>query len=450
MMMSDALLLEDDAGIDLKNFREKLALAETFSRVSLLASSPTAKRRLASRSLELKFGYLDEDSGYFIPPRQLLIYLVRMGSFTSAPKILNDDTLDHDVNLPKHISRNELLQHCQRQPKVHPMVKRAFRKAKGPSESNCGLKLRKLNAVTKGCSDYISSPYNLRILQWNILSQALGQMNDNFAKCPDEALEWNSRRYLIIEELVEYCPDIICLQEVDHFNFLSHVLDTQGYTGMFVPKPDSPCFYIHGNNGPDGCAIFYRQDKFELVKAETRVLEIWRVQSNQVALLMVLRVRETGQEICVTTTHLKARKGALLSTLRNEQGKDLLQFVGEHCGRMPLVLCGDFNAEPSEPIYNTITCDSPLGLASAYASCDTNSKSSAENEPPYTTWKIRDEGEICHTIDYIFYSKNSLEVDAVLELPTGEEIGEHRVPSFSYPSDHFSLVCDFKIGRSDM
>lgn len=37
-------------------------------------------------------------------------------------------------------------------------------------------------------------------------------MNDNFAKCPEEALEWNSRRYLIIEELIEYCPDIICLQ----------------------------------------------------------------------------------------------------------------------------------------------------------------------------------------------------------------------------------------------
>lgn len=72
-----------------------------------------------------------------------------MGSFSSAPKILNDDILDHDVNLPKQISRNELLQHCQRQPKVHPMVKRAFRKVKGP-QLNYGLKFRKLNAVTKG------------------------------------------------------------------------------------------------------------------------------------------------------------------------------------------------------------------------------------------------------------------------------------------------------------
>ncbi|XP_018579582.1 nocturnin isoform X2 [Anoplophora glabripennis] len=371
-----------------------------------------------------------------------------MGSFSSAPKILNDDILDHDVDLPKQISRHELLQHCQRQPKVHPMVKRAFRKAKD-TQPNYGLKFRKLNTVTKGCSEYISSPYNLRVLQWNILSQALGQMNDNFAKCPDEALEWNSRRYLIVEELVEYCPDIICLQEVDHFNFLSHILDTQGYTGMFFPKPDSPCFYIHGNNGPDGCAIFYRKDKFDLLKAETRILEIWRVQSNQVALLMTLRIKETGQEVCVTTTHLKARNGALLSTLRNEQGKDLLQFISKHCGSRPLILAGDFNAEPIEPIYNTILSDSHLGLSSAYANCDTNPKlSSAEREPPYTTWKIRDEGEVCHTIDYVFYSKDSLEVDAVLELPTEEEIGENRVPSFAYPSDHFSLVCDFKIGLS--
>ncbi|XP_023024064.1 NADP/NADPH phosphatase nocturnin isoform X2 [Leptinotarsa decemlineata] len=371
---------------------------------------------------------------------------LKMGSFTSAPKIINNDVLDEDVNFSKNISRHELIQHCQQQPKVHPMVKRVFRKAKNP-DSDYGLKVKKLNTLTKACSEYISNPQNLRIMQWNILSQALGQMNDNFAKCPDEALEWNSRRYLIVEELVEYCPDIICLQEVDHFNFLSHVLQTQGYTGMFFPKPDSPCIYINGNNGPDGCAIFYRKDKFDLLKAETHILEIWKVQSNQVALLMILKMKETGQDICVTTTHLKARNGALLSTLRNEQGKDLLSFVQNECKGRPLILCGDFNAEPNEPIYQTIL-ENPLNLGSAYADCDPNTTlSSAQREPSYTTWKIRGEGEVCHTIDYIFYSKSSLELEAVLDFPSGEEIGEHRVPSFSYPSDHFSLICDFKIGH---
>lgn len=40
--------------------------------------------------------------------------------------------------------------------------------------------------------------------------------------------------------------------------------------------------YIKGNNGPDGCAIFYNEDKFDFIKSETRILEVWRVQSNQV------------------------------------------------------------------------------------------------------------------------------------------------------------------------
>lgn len=77
-----------------------------------------------------------------------LIFCFRMGSFTSAPKIINDDILDKDVNFVENISRSELLHHCQRQPKVHPMFKRAWR-AKDP-DSNYSLKVRKLNAVSKG------------------------------------------------------------------------------------------------------------------------------------------------------------------------------------------------------------------------------------------------------------------------------------------------------------
>ena len=69
---------------------------------------------------------------------------------------------------------------------------------------------------------------------------------------------------------------------MDHYQFLSRALHTQGYNGTYFPKPDSPCIYIKGNNGPDGCAIFYRLDAFELVRVETRIVEVWRVQSNQV------------------------------------------------------------------------------------------------------------------------------------------------------------------------
>ncbi len=63
----------------------------------------------------------------------------------------------------------------------------------------------------------------------------------------------------------------------------------------------------------------------------------------------------------VATTHLKARNGALLSTLRNEQGKDILSFLSGHTdGEELVMLTGDFNAEPDEPVYATVTGDQEL------------------------------------------------------------------------------------------
>lgn len=154
------------------------------------------------------------------------------------------------------------------------------------------------------------------------------------------------------------------------------------------------------------------------------------------SLLLILKDICTNKELCVSTTHLKARKGALLSTLRNEQGKDLLQFISSCAAGRPTIVCGDFNAEPTEPVYSTMCSYPNLPLDSAY-------KLSGA-EPPYTSWKIRGgEGEVMHTIDYMFYTKHELTVGNILNMPIERDIGENRVPSLTYPSDHFSLVSDF-------
>lgn len=160
-------------------------------------------------------------------------------------------------------------------------------------------------------------------------------------------------------------------------------------------------------------------------------------------ILAVLRHKATGRQIGVATTHLKAREGALLSTLRNEQGKDILEFLAGRldADSMPVIMAGDFNAEPSEPVYSTIRNDARFGFESAYRAGDAPDA----QEPAYTTWKIRGDGESCHTIDYVWYSRHLLGVEQVLPFPTGEQIGPDRVPSFQYPSDHFSLVVDFKL-----
>lgn len=418
----------------------------------------------------------------------------RMGSFTSAPQIKNVDYQDDQLQISEGMSIPDLIEYCRimRGEDRPQLVKRKFLRPDertGQPDLTDGVRMLKLDAISKNCSEPTTNPAQLRIFQWNMLSQTLGMHNDGFVRCPVDALTWECRRYQVIQEIVQNDPDIVCLQEVDHFKFLQKILATQNYEGVFFPKPDSPCLYINDNNGPDGCAVFYKKDRLELLNHFTRVLEVWRVQSNQVAIAALFRTRDTNQEICVTTTHLKARKGALLSKLRNEQGKDLLGFVDAVAAKRPVILCGDFNAEPIEPIYSTVLNYKPLGLTSAYSdllaaegdpslmakdglpaaslqhqasitsthsadddcsssisSCGrTKAELSASCEPSYTTWKIREEGEVCHTIDYVFYSKDQITVKNCLMFPTGEEISPDRTPSYQYPSDHFSLVCDFEL-----
>lgn len=55
---------------------------------------------------------------------------------------------------------------------------------------------------------------------------ALGQNNDGFVCCPDEALTWESRKYLIIQEIVQNNPDVICLQVnvLQHKNAINYLI----------------------------------------------------------------------------------------------------------------------------------------------------------------------------------------------------------------------------------
>lgn len=143
------------------------------------------------------------------------------------------------------------------------------------------------------------------------------------------------------------------------------------------------------------------------------------------------RRRCDGAEFWVSTTHLKARSGPFLAAMRREQGFDILNFVKSTAGeKIPLLLAGDMNATPGEPVHSVF---SSAGFKSAYAN----------QEPSYTSWTIREDGEHCQTLDYILYSHNLFNVERLLQLPSDDEIGPTRVPSHRYPSDHFALIADF-------
>ncbi|XP_054846027.1 nocturnin isoform X3 [Eublepharis macularius] len=283
----------------------------------------------------------------------------------------------------------------------------------------------------------------IRVMQWNILAQALGEGKDNFVQCPMEALRWEERKCLILEEILAYQPDILCLQEVDHyFDTFQPLLGRLGYQCTFFPKPWSPCLDVECNNGPDGCALFFLKDRFTLISSNNMRLTAMKLKTNQVAIAQILKCNETGKLFCIAVTHLKARNG--WERFRSAQGADLLQKLKSITqeAEIPLIVCGDFNAEPTEEVYKEFS-DSSLNLNSAYKLLSADGMS----EPPYTTWKIRLSGESRHTLDYIWYSQHALQVNAALSLLTEEQIGPNRLPSYNYPSDHLSLVCDFSFNE---
>jgi len=411
-MTGDRKLSSTGGHFDMTSVKESLALAE----MKAAAASREIVKNLDIKNQLRKLSNGSAENGY-VPPKQLLLYLVRMGSFTSKPKLAAEENPDLELDFPP-TSAEQLLSRCQAQlGDLPPPFSRQWQHLTAEPGDGAG---------------------RVRVLQWNHLSQTLGTKGDNFVRCEAAALQWAVRRWRILEELLRHAPDVICLQEVDHFNTLERALGSVGYIGKFVAKPDSPCIYMEGNSGPDGCAIFYRGDKFSCESWHSRVLQVWRVESNQVVLAATLRHKETQQELAVVTTHLKARRGALLSTLRAEQGADLLQWLASVLPRpaTPLVLTGDLNAPPSEAVVaGVLTRGSRLPLTSAYP-LDTLG---------WSTWKVRDTGEEKHVLDYILHSPASVRTLAVLDPPPPEAVGEARLPSLQFPSDHLSLVADLAI-----
>ncbi|XP_058506628.1 nocturnin-like [Solea solea] len=350
-------------------------------------------------------------------------------SVLAQPELYPDESANQDLDLAE-VDPDQLLRECkvalQRRP-ARPIRDLVFPISTAP---------------------YKQKHYpSIRVMQWNILAQALGEGKDDFIRCPLDALNWQERKFLILEEILTYRPDILCLQEVDHYYDTFHpIMTSLGYCGSFLPKPWSPCLDVEQNNGPDGCALFYRRSRFSLCAAAHLRLCAKMLPTNQVAIVQTLKCQATGRQLCVAVTHLKARSG--WERLRSAQGADLLQnlcrlTVGSGCqslaasSTLPLIVCGDFNAVPSEDVYKRFS-SSTLGLNSAYKLLS----SDRQTEPAYTSWKIRPTGESCSTLDYIWYTHDALSVDCLLDIPTEEQIGPDRLPSYHYPSDHLSLLCD--------
>ncbi|KAK4392400.1 Carbon catabolite repressor protein 41 [Sesamum angolense] len=112
----------------------------------------------------------------------------------------------------------------------------------------------------------ISSAGTFTVLSYNILSDTYAT-NELYSYCPSWALSWTYRRQNLLREIVGYRADIVCLQEVqsDHFEeFFAPELDKHGYQALF--KRNTAEVFGGNINCIDGCATFFRRDRFSHVK----------------------------------------------------------------------------------------------------------------------------------------------------------------------------------------
>ncbi|PIO26908.1 hypothetical protein AB205_0080720, partial [Aquarana catesbeiana] len=101
-----------------------------------------------------------------------------------------------------------------------------------------------------------------------------------YGYCPSWALNWEYRKKGIMEEIVSCDADIISLQEVEteqYFALFLPALKERGYDGFFSPKSRAKIMSEQEKKHVDGCAIFFRTEKFTLLAKHT-------VEFNQVAM----------------------------------------------------------------------------------------------------------------------------------------------------------------------
>ncbi|KAI7825219.1 Endonuclease/exonuclease/phosphatase [Gamsiella multidivaricata] len=333
---------------------------------------------------------------------------------------------------------------------------------------------------------------------YNILAEkyATPQM---YGYTPSWALAWEYRKELILQEILAYSADIVCLQELESGQYEDYFKDQmkqQGdYDGVFWPKSRAKTMPEKDRRTVDGCAILFKASKFNLIDkhlVEFNHLALQRPDFRQtddifnrvmtkdnIAVIAFLQHKETQNRVVVSNTHIhwdpifKDVKLVQVAMLMDEldklstqwaalplPGSDLVQHqsssaLGGNGGKLPTLICGDFNSEPNSGVYEFLTKGAVAQGHDdfgdhAYGTYTTEGLShkmtlrssySHVNELPFTNYTP----SYVAVIDYIFYSASHLSVLGLLGGVEKEYMGRCvGIPNAHFPSDHIPILSEFK------
>ncbi|RYZ43691.1 MAG: hypothetical protein EOO72_06760 [Myxococcaceae bacterium] len=251
----------------------------------------------------------------------------------------------------------------------------------------------------------------LRIASYNILADAYVKP-EWFPHTPADVLRPRWRQDSLARRIAGLDADIVCLQEVepDRFAALQQAMEAHGYSGVLALKQQGR---------PDGCAVFHRMERCLGHRAHyfRDRLEDGRISGH---LALVVDFDVGGDRLRVACTHLRWDRPD--RPVEQHQGMqeaaELLEELVRQDPEALWVVCGDFNAQPGEPLVRAFAA---AGLLDAYEgqhqpTCNANGRAKA--------------------IDFIFHSRE-LQAQPV-RLPELDD--RTPMPSETEPSDHLPIT----------
>ncbi|KAI0981956.1 hypothetical protein GJ496_007762 [Pomphorhynchus laevis] len=207
------------------------------------------------------------------------------------------------------------------------------------------------------------NPFVFNLCSYNILSQKLLERNFNLYNDIDPRyLFWSHRFKVLTEEMNQQYADIYCLQEVDndkYYNHFQRFFKSKGYTGLYSRR---------SGDKPDGCAIFVKNRKFQIVDSISFPFirqQATLLDRDNLAMLVKLQPRQDDLPMMIVgTTHLlfnpnqgeaKLAQAQLLLAEIERFALDRIPYNSGNRRYHPVIMTGDFNSAPNSAIYQLMT-----------------------------------------------------------------------------------------------
>lgn len=247
---------------------------------------------------------------------------------------------------------------------------------------------------------------------------------------------WEQRLNMFRDVFDRHDPDLVGLQELGPFgDEVGLMLERLPGRGAISFAPEDAAPY------PDA-AIFYRKDRFSVIESG----EYWlsptpdvpnsngfaTPQLPRLLVWALLKDKAGDREIYFASTHFdnNTPSQAMSAPLVKERTAPFAQNT-------PVVVLGDFNSQPSDPAWDTLTTDAGHGFAFVDAQSIAAEWSVITNQEPPPSYDLADR------IDHIFVAGNTTDWSA---SSWHADLTVYP-PNDRYPSDHFPIVATLEYAK---